>query len=237
MYKTAAEAGDFCRRLRKAWPGNAGVEVAVFPPYTALAAAVTELAGSGIQVGAQNLHPAASGAFTGEISAGMLLTLGCTGVIIGHSERRHVLGESDDFCAEKVVSASQAGLVPVFCVGETLAERQGGKTEAVVSRQLSGVLKQLQEPGRLVVAYEPVWAIGTGITATPALAQEVHRFIRKTLAGVWGSKGEAVRILYGGSVKPENARELLSKPEVNGALVGGASLEVEPFVSIVKAAI
>jgi triosephosphate isomerase len=237
MNKTALEAGQFCRRLREVWSGDPGVEVAVFPPYTALATAVAELAGSGIRVGAQNLYPAPAGAFTGEVSAQMLLTAGCTSVIIGHSERRHVLGESDAFCAEKVLSASQAGLEPVFCVGETLDLRRAGATQTVVARQLEGVLGRLSGPGRLVVAYEPVWAIGTGVVATPAQAQEVHRFIRQSLGRSWGDAGEQVRILYGGSVKPDNARELLAQPDVNGALVGGASLEVETFVNIVKAAI
>jgi triosephosphate isomerase len=237
MNKTVREAADFCRLLRAAWPGHPGVDVAVYPPFTALSAVAGELAGSGIGVGAQNLYPASAGAFTGEISAQMLLTVGCTSVIIGHSERRQVMGESHDFCALKVESAAKAGLEPVFCVGETLAERQGGQTEDVVARQLNGVLTRLSEPGQLVVAYEPVWAIGTGVTASPAQAQDVHRYIRQTLARRWGPQGERVRILYGGSVKPDNARELLSQPDVNGALVGGASLEVEPFVNIVKAAI
>lgn len=237
MNKTAQEAGEFCRRLRMSWPGRPEVDVAVYPPFTALASASAELRGSGIQVGAQNLYPSPSGAFTGEISAQMLLTVGCTSVIIGHSERRHALGEQDEFCALKVESAAQAGLEPVFCVGETQDERKSGSTEAVVARQLQGVLARLPEPGRLVIAYEPIWAIGTGLTATPGQAQEVHRFIRKALSLRWGKLGEGVRILYGGSVKSENARELLSEPDINGALVGGASLDVESFTNIVKAAI
>lgn len=237
MNKTAREAVDFCKSLREAWPGHPGVDVAVYPPFTALESVVRELRSTPIAVGAQNLYPAPAGAFTGEISAQMLLTAGCTSVIIGHSERRQVLGESDEVCVLKVESAMVAGLVPVFCVGETLAERQRGKTESVVARQLDGVLRRLSDPGRLVVAYEPVWAIGTGVTASPAQAQEVHGFIRRTLGGHWGQRGEQVRILYGGSVRPDNAREILSEPDVNGALVGGASLEVEPFVIIVKAAI
>jgi triosephosphate isomerase (TIM) len=237
MNKTASESRDFCKHLRASWSPHPRVELAVFPPFMAIEAAVRELAGCRIAVGAQNLHPAVSGAFTGEISAGMLLTAGCSKVIIGHSERRQLLGESDEFCAEKVESAMQAGLEPVFCVGETLAQRKALETEAVVARQLAGMLAMVAEPGSLVVAYEPVWAIGTGVTASPEQAQEVHQFIRRTLVTRWGRSGESIRILYGGSVKPDNARELLSKPDVNGALVGGASLEVEPFVNIAKAAI
>ena len=237
MNKTAPEASEFCRRLREAWPARPEVDVAVYPPFTALSSAVTALSGSGIRVGAQNLYPAPAGAFTGEISAQMLLTVGCTGVIIGHSERRHIFGESDDFCAEKVESATQAGLEPVFCVGETQDERRAGHTEEVVARQLEGVVGRLADPGRLILAYEPVWAIGTGVTARPEQAQEVHAFIRRLLEKRWGRAGLQVRILYGGSVKPDNARELLSQRDVNGALVGGASLDVETFVNIVKAAI
>jgi triosephosphate isomerase len=236
MNKTAQESAEFCRRLRAAWSADGRVDVAIYPPFTALAAAVEALSGSAVRVGAQNLYPAASGAFTGEISAQMLLTMGCTSVIIGHSERRHVLGESDDFCGDKVEFAAQAGLEPVFCVGETLDERKASHTERVVGRQLETVLNRLAGPGRLVVAYEPVWAIGTGVTAKPEQAQEVHAFIRSLLGRHWGEEGRRVRILYGGSVKPDNAYELLSQPDVNGALVGGASLEVETFVNIVKAA-
>ena len=236
MNKTPAEASDFCRALRTKCTSDSAATVAVYPPFVALAAAASALQGSGIVLGAQNLYPAASGAFTGEVSAQMLLTVGCTSVIIGHSERRHLLGETDGFCAEKVETAAQAGLEPVFCVGETLDERKAGHTERVVGRQMEAVLSRLKAPGHLVVAYEPVWAIGTGVTASPDQAQEVHAFIRGLLGRAWKDLGLKVPILYGGSVKPDNARELLSQPDVNGALVGGASLDVDSFANIVKAA-
>jgi len=187
-------------------------------------------------VGAQNMHPAESGAFTGEVSAQMLLTMGCSYVIIGHSERRHIFGESDDFCADKVEQAMIAGLQPVLCVGETLEQREAGSTESVVASQLAPATERLGDPGSLVVAYEPVWAIGTGITATPDQAEDVHQFIRNELSKRWGEKSSKTRILYGGSVKPDNAGELLSKPNLDGALVGGASLDVESFKLIVEAA-
>ncbi len=236
MNKTPQEAADFCGQLRAKCESDRAVTVAVYPPFVALSAAAQALRGSSIRLGAQNVYPAASGAFTGETSAQMLLTVGCTSVIIGHSERRHLLGETDGFCAEKVEMAAQAGLEPVFCVGETLDERKSGHTERVVGRQMEAMLSRLSAPGKLVVAYEPVWAIGTGVTASPQQAQEVHAFIRGVLGRKWNDLGMKVPILYGGSVKPDNARELLSQSDVNGALVGGASLDVDSFVNIVKAA-
>jgi triosephosphate isomerase len=235
MHKTSVETGEFCARLKEA-VGRPEVDVAVFPTFTGLAAAVSALGGSAITVGAQNMHPAESGAFTGEVSAQMLLTMGCSYVIIGHSERRHIFGESDDFCAEKVEQALIAGLQPVLCVGETIQQREAGTTESVVASQLAPALKRLGDPGSLVIAYEPVWAIGTGMTATPEQAEDVHRFIRGELDKRWGEKSSTIRILYGGSVKPDNAGELLSKPNLDGALVGGASLDVDSFKLIVEAA-
>jgi triosephosphate isomerase len=235
MHKTAAETADFCAAL-KATVNRPGVDVAVFPTFTGLAAAVSVLEGSAIAVGAQNMHPAESGAFTGEVSAQMLLTIGCSYVIIGHSERRHIFGESDDFCADKVEQAMIAGLQPVLCVGETAQQREAGSTESVVASQLAPAIERLGDPGPLVIAYEPVWAIGTGLTATPEQAEEVHRFIRGELDKRWSTKSSQIRILYGGSVKPDNAGELLSKPNIDGALVGGAALDLESFNLIVEAA-
>jgi len=235
MHKTSAETAEFCAGLKVAL-SRPEVDVAVFPTFTGLAAAVSSLNGSAIAVGAQNMHPAESGAFTGEVSAQMLLTMGCSYVIIGHSERRHIFGESDDFCADKVEQAMIAGLQPVLCVGETLEQREAGSTESVVASQLAPATERLGDPGSLVVAYEPVWAIGTGITATPDQAEDVHQFIRNELSKRWGEKSSKTRILYGGSVKPDNAGELLSKPNLDGALVGGASLDVESFKLIVEAA-
>jgi triosephosphate isomerase len=235
MHKTSTETGEFCARLLGA-VDSPQVDVAVFPTFTGLAAAVDVLAGSAVAVGAQNMHPAESGAFTGEVNAQMLLTIGCSYVIIGHSERRHIFGESDDFCADKVGQALKAGLRPVLCVGETAGEREAGSTERVVASQLAPAMDRLSDPGSLVIAYEPVWAIGTGLTATPEQAEDVHRFIRDELNKRWSKESSQIRILYGGSVKPSNAGELLSKPNIDGALVGGAALDVESFKLIVEAA-
>jgi len=238
MFKDAKETAAFCEDLKGRSLPLDRVDVAVFPPAVNLASAAAVLAGSGIGLGAQNLHPAPEGAFTGEVSANMLLTVGCQYVIIGHSERRTLFGEDDAFVREKVDAAMAAGLVPVVCVGERLDERQSGQTEAVVHRQVTAVVKGL--PGRgdnIVFAYEPIWAIGTGQTATPAQAQEVHASIRKLLEEHFGAAAAEVRILYGGSVKPANARELMSQPDIDGALVGGASLEPKSFTEIVEAAV
>jgi triosephosphate isomerase len=237
MYKTVVETRTFCRALADLKPPTDRVDVAVFPPFVDLPVAIEALAGSGVGVGAQNMHPAPEGAYTGEVSASMLLTLGCQYVIIGHSERRALFDESDDFIREKVVAAFAAGLCPLLCVGETLEQREAKQTEAVVSTQLTAAIGHLNAPADLVVAYEPVWAIGTGRTATPDQAQEVHAFVRAQLHGRFGSAADALRILYGGSVKPGNAGELLAQPDVDGALVGGASLEVESFMAIIEAAI
>ena len=235
MHKTPEETRAFCTDLVAAGMTAARVDVAVFPPFVALAAASEALSGGPVGLGAQNVHPAEAGAFTGEVSIPMLLTIGCRYVIIGHSERRALFGESNAFAAEKVGATSGTGLAPVLCVGERLEEREADRTESVVRSQLQPVLDRLDVPGELIVAYEPVWAIGTGRTATPEQAQAVHAFIRALLAERWGDTGDAVRILYGGSVKPSNAAELLARPDIDGALVGGASLEVESFKQIVEA--
>ncbi|MCS6927470.1 MAG: triose-phosphate isomerase [Candidatus Binatia bacterium] len=210
-------------------------EVAVAPPFTALETAARLLAGSAIRLAAQNLHWEPQGAFTGEISGPMLKELGCTYVIIGHSERRQYCGETDAQIARKVRAAQRAGLVPVICVGETLEEREQGATLAVIRRQVRGALQD-QAPlaiASLVIAYEPVWAIGTGRTATPSQAQAVHEAIRNLLAELSNSEtANTTRILYGGSVKPDNIDSLMAEADIDGALVGGASLQADSFVRI-----
>jgi triosephosphate isomerase len=222
MFKGPAETAAFCLALReRALPP--GVDVVVCPPFVSLAVAVQLLAGTDIAVAAQNVHWEEQGAFTGEISASMLRELGVYGAIVGHSERRQHFGETDDSVARRARAAVDAGLSVIACVGETEAEREAGETEQVLLRQVA----VLAADERLVVAYEPVWAIGTGRTATPELAQEAHALIKSALD---------VPVLYGGSVKPENAAQLLAQPDVDGALVGGASLDVDSFVSICQSA-
>jgi len=220
MYKGPAEAAEFCLRLRE--EDLSGVEVVVCPPYVSLTVSVQLLAGTELAVAAQNVHWEQEGAYTGEISAGMLLELGVYGAIVGHSERRQYFGETDETTALRARAALSAGLFVIACVGETEEEREGGVAEDVLRRQVS-----LFEPDdNLVIAYEPVWAIGTGKTATPDMAQEAHAFIKSVLD---------VPVIYGGSVKPDNAEELLGRPDVDGALVGGASLELESFMAICRA--
>jgi len=220
MYKSPAEATEFCLHLRE--QDLTGVDVVVCPPYVSLAVSVQLLAGTEVAVAAQNVHWEPEGAYTGEISAGMLLELGVYGAIVGHSERRQYFGDTDETTAQRARAALSAGLFVIACVGETEEEREGGVTEDVLRRQVS-----LFEPDdNLVIAYEPVWAIGTGKTATPDLAQEAHALIKSVLD---------VPVIYGGSVKPDNAAELLGTPNVDGALVGGASLELESFMAICRA--
>jgi triosephosphate isomerase len=221
MFKGVEETDAFCRALQAADLGD--VDVVVCPPYTSLETAVRCLANTEIGVFAQNCHWAPEGAFTGEVSAGMLRELGVYGTIVGHSERRQHFGETDEAVARRVAAALEAGLDVIACVGETEAEREAGETETVLRRQVS----VLAPDERLVIAYEPVWAIGTGKTATPAIAQEAHAFIKSLLD---------LPVLYGGSVKPENADELCAQPDVDGALVGGASLDVDSFATICRAA-
>jgi triosephosphate isomerase (TIM) len=216
-----------------------GVEVVVAPPFTALAAVSHELreARAPIGVAGQNMHWQEKGAFTGEISADMLKAAGCALVILGHSERRQLFGETDEGVARKVAAALAAGLTPIACVGETLAEREGGRTLEVVEGQVKAFVDELQKsPGSSVVAYEPVWAIGTGKVAQPADAQEVHAAIRRVLADASPDLARQTRILYGGSVNAANAEALLAQPDIDGALVGGASLEPEGFGKIVETA-
>jgi triosephosphate isomerase (TIM) len=222
MFKGPAETAEFCSALReRTLPPS--VDVVVCPPFVSLAVAVQLLAGTEVAVAAQNVHWDAEGAFTGEVSAPMLREVGVYGAIVGHSERRQHFGESDETVARRARAALDAGLSVIACVGETGAEREAGETEQVLRRQIS----VLERDEQLVVAYEPVWAIGTGRTATPDLAQEAHALIKSLLD---------VPVLYGGSVKPENATELMAQPDVDGALVGGASLDVDSFVSICQAA-
>lgn len=214
-----------------------GREVLVAPPFTAIESVARVLKGSRVLLGGQNLHWEPQGAFTGEVSGPMLRDAGCTHVIIGHSERRQYFGETDESVAKKVASALVHGLVPIVCVGESLEERDAGRTLAVVERQLRHGLPQGNAAaiGAVVIAYEPVWAIGTGQVATPEQAQEVHGFIRRTLSGLGGAEAaQACRILYGGSVKADNIDILMRQADIDGALVGGASLQVESFVRIVK---
>ena len=232
-----------CAALADAVRGEAtkfpAIDLAVCPPFPYLAEVHERLNGSRVALGAQNMHFEAGGAFTGEVSAAMLKDVGCKYVVLGHSERRHVLGEGNEFINRKVRAALAANLLPILCVGELLAEREAGKTNAVVEGQLrNGLMGVAHEQLRQVtIAYEPVWAIGTGKVATPEQAQEVHAFARKTLTALYGPDlAQVVRIQYGGSVKADNAQALMSLPDVDGALVGGASLKAGDFLGIVHAA-
>lgn len=236
MHKTDAEAQALALALRKSIPSGSA-QVVLCPPFIALAGVAQAISGSALHLGAQNLYPAKEGAFTGEISGAMLIALGCTYVIIGHSERRHILGEDDAFINRKLKAAGEVGLIPIFCVGETLDQRQAGKAFDAVWTQLEQGLADI--PGeaiqKMVIAYEPVWAIGTGQVATLQQAVEVHRFIRDRLSA-HRIDGQAPSILYGGSVNPANAADLLRETEIDGLLVGGASLEAQAFSHIVAAA-
>jgi triosephosphate isomerase (TIM) len=224
MNKTASETAEFCSSLKRRVEGLEGrVDISVFPPFTSLAAAVTGLAGTEVAVGAQNVHWEGEGPFTGEVSAPMLRELGVYAAIVGHSERRQYFGETDETAGLRAAAALEAGLFVIACVGELESEREAGETEEVLRRQV-GVLS---EDDRLVVAYEPVWAIGTGRTATPDQAREAHSFIKSILD---------VPVLYGGSVTPGNAEELLAHASVDGALVGGASLDLDSFAAICELA-
>ncbi len=243
MNLTRSEAGSRIAKLRALLAAGkkarGAVEVAICPPFTLLQTSADALKGSDILLGAQDVFWEVSGAFTGEVSAKQLRDVGCQMVIVGHSERRHLLGESDAAVGKKAAAALAGGLVPIICVGETLAERQAGDTDKVVLRQLTSALADIPrgQLGRVVIAYEPMWAIGTGINAAPAQAEEVHVMLRRHLAQhVDGEMAASVRILYGGSVKPDNAASLLAQADIDGALVGGASLSAEEFAAIVEAA-
>jgi triosephosphate isomerase len=236
MHGTVRECAELAAAVRKAVDGVEGPEVLVCPPFTALGRVREALDGSRVRLGAQDMHWEAKGAFTGEVSPAMLKDVGCTHVILGHSERRHIIGEGNDAIQRKVRAAVGDGLVPIVCVGELLEERNMKVTYDVVERQVSKAVEGLMaaQGSALVFAYEPVWAIGTGLTATPYAAQEVHHFIRKLLAKAFGGVAENLRILYGGSVKPENAKDLMAQPDVDGLLVGGASLDAASFGRIVR---
>jgi triosephosphate isomerase (TIM) len=237
MYKTQAEARAFFSAFLPLVHGVTHCDIVVAPPFTALAASVEAVRGTPVTIAAQNMHWAAEGAYTGEVSAAMLLDAGCRSVIIAHSERRQYFGETDETANKKVKAALGAGLTPILCVGETLAEREGGRTEQVLERQFTGGVAALtgSEFSRIILAYEPVWAIGTGRTATPEIAADAHRFLRKLAeANFTAERAAGLRILYGGSVKPDNIKGLMAQLDIDGALVGGASLSAESFASIVK---
>lgn len=237
MHKTVGQAVDTARRLAAAATGVTHTEVMIAPPFTALSAVSAALADSEIFMGAQNMFWAHEGAFTGEISTAMLTDVGCRHVIIGHSERRHLFSETDDLISKKVKAALDADLIPVLCVGETESERETKKTFSILDKQVENGLEGLiLEPGRdLVIAYEPVWAIGTGKTAQPEQVDEVHSYLRDLIVRRFGNqRAERMRIIYGGSVKPENISGLMSLPDVDGALVGGASLDPEMFSRIIN---
>ena len=237
MHGTRAEAERLLAELKTHLGRPADREVVVAPPFGTLETASRLLAGTSIHLAAQNLHWELQGAFTGEVAGPMLKELGCSHVIIGHSERRQYCGETNEQVAKKVQAARRDALIPIICVGETLAERERGETLTVIARQVRGALQgqDAKVIASLIVAYEPVWAIGTGQTATPAQAQEVHAFIRSTLAELSDrTSAELVRVLYGGSVNPDNVDALMAESDIDGALVGGASLQAEAFARIVQ---
>ena len=215
---------------------DSDVLVAICPPFVNLEAVSSVVSGSAVRLGAQNVHHAESGAFTGEVSPEMLLDLGCSYVVLGHSERRQIFGESDELIGKKVAASLKAGLIPIFCIGETLDERNGGRLESVLTRQVEAGLADVgvDDLHKVVVAYEPVWAIGTGVVATPEQAQDAHKFVRTLLAKKNAQAAEKMNILYGGSVKPDNCFELMSQPDIDGALVGGASLKVDSLIELHK---
>jgi triosephosphate isomerase (TIM) len=240
MYKNLDETRELVGGIKAGLAGvSQNVRVVVCPPFTSLALAAELAKGSIVHVGAQNISEFDEGAYTAEISWKMLKGAGCEYVILGHSERRQIFGEQDDLINRKAKKALAAGLLPILCVGETLAEREANQTTAVVTRQVQGVLSGLsvQDMSRIIIAYEPVWAIGTGRTATPAQAEEVHVVIRKLVEKLYDAAvASQLVIQYGGSVKPDNAAELLGQPDIDGALVGGACLKADSFLQIVKAA-
>lgn len=241
MNLTRAPAESLASAVAAVAPGDGdSVEVMLAPPFPYLLPVGTVVAGSPVQLGAQNVYFEKPGAYTGEVAVEMLLDVGCRYVILGHSERRHILGETDELIGKKVDAALSGGLSVILCVGELLSEREAERTEAVLDRQMKGGLAGVDAAaiGNVVIAYEPVWAIGTGVTATPEQAESAHAHLRKWLARRYNSEVSGrTRILYGGSVKPDNAGDLLSQPNVDGALVGGASLKADQFNSIVQTAV
>lgn len=236
MYKTPAEATQFVEAFLPLVSGHSRDEIALFPSVTSLATVVKAVAGSNVLAGLQNMHFAEDGAYTGETSAAMLKAVGATHTLIGHSERRQYFNETDEVVNRKLHTALKHGIVPVVCIGEVLAEREAGETGSVLKTQITGAFAGIsaEQAAPIVIAYEPVWAIGTGKTATPEMAVEAHKIVRAEVARLLGAEVAAgVRILYGGSVKPENASSLLGEEEIDGALVGGASLKADSFAAIV----
>ena len=241
MNKTAAETVALCQGLKEKFADICPCKVdgAVCPPFTSIATAIAELKGSNIKVGAQNIHWADNGAFTGEISGAMLKEMGVEYVIIGHSERRQYFGETDETVNKRIQAALKYELKPIVCIGETLEGREGNKTEAVLEKQIKGAFAGISADDfkKIVIAYEPVWAIGTGKTATPDMAEATHAFIRKVIAGLYGAIAEDTVIQYGGSMKPENSKELVAQADIDGGLIGGAALKADSFHDLVKNAI
>lgn len=233
MNKTIDETAAFFDALLPVIKNVTDVDVIVAPPFTSIATAAAKTQGSSVKLAAQNVFYEEKGAFTGEISSAMLIDAGCEAVIIGHSERRHIMNETDEIINKKIRTARAHGLEILFCIGELLAEREAGKTTDVLRRQIIGGLAGIPADG-IVVAYEPVWAIGTGKTATPELAQEAHEFIRSVLTEHYGEIARNIRILYGGSVTPDNVAGLMACPDIDGALVGGASLKPDSFAQLVQ---
>ncbi len=237
MYKTIPEALELVNGLKASLAGVVDREILVCPAFVSLYAVAQAVKGSSIELGAQNIFWEAKGAYTGEIAPAMLVDAGCKYVIIGHSERRQYFGESDETVNKKMLAAFRSGLTPIVCVGETLDEREKGVTFKIIERQIRNGMAGLdaEQAKTVVIAYEPVWAIGTGKTATPAQAQEVHAFIRKLFSRMYGETASgSIRILYGGSVKPDNVSELMKQEDIDGGLVGGASLEIESFTKLVR---
>ncbi len=237
MYKTQAEARAYFAALVPLVQGCVHCDIIVAPPFTAIAVSVDAVQGTPIAISAQDMHGEPEGAYTGEVSAAMLVEAGCRAVIIAHSERRQHFGETDESANKKIKAALGVGLTPILCVGELLADREAGRTEEVLERQFKGGVAALTgaEFSRIILAYEPVWAIGTGRTATPEIAAHTHRFLRQVAAATFTPERAAgLRILYGGSVKPDNIKGLMAQVEIDGALVGGASLNPEAFASIVN---
>ena len=238
MNKTAAETKELCEALKAKFASfcPCKAEVAVCPPFTSIATAVEALKGSNIKVGAQNIHWADNGAFTGEISGAMLKEMGIEYVIIGHSERRQYFGETDETVNKRIAAALKYDLKPIVCIGETLEEREGNKTEDVLAKQIKDGFANIAaaDMAKVTIAYEPVWAIGTGKTATPDMAEETHAFIRKTFADLYGAEvAEALVIQYGGSMKPENSKDLVAQKDIDGGLIGGAALKADSFYDLV----
>ena len=235
MHKTMAETKAFFAAFLPQVTNRTDGDICIAPPYTSLVAGVEATAGSGVIIAAQNCYHEAKGAFTGELSLDMIRETGATAVIIGHSERRHVFGENDALINKKIIAACDAGITPIFCIGEKIEQREAGETEAVLVEQIRAGLASLtaQQMSRVEVAYEPVWAIGTGKTATPEIAQEAHETVRSEIGKMFGDElAGTIRILYGGSVKPGNISELMAKPDIDGVLVGGASLDPDSFAAI-----